>query len=131
MCYLQVVCLDYLCLFKKNSYHFPGLKRASLNSREFGARKQLQMSLTRCVAYDAVQGETQNRGGEQLVAASRVLLRSLIDFILELLRELQGGGNCHYKQPGSLAVHRTQSVEIHSCGLQTLEGKKMRLHFRF
>jgi len=47
-----------------------------------------------------------------LVAASRVLLRSLIDFILELLRELQGGGNCHYKQPGSLAMHRTQSVEI-------------------
>jgi len=47
-----------------------------------------------------------------LVAASRVLLRSLIDFILELLRELQGGGNCHYKQPSSLAMHRTQSVEI-------------------
>jgi hypothetical protein len=64
------------------------------------------------VAYGAVQGETQNRGGEQLVAASRVLLRSLIDFILELLRELQGDGNCHYKQPRSLAMIRTQSMEI-------------------
>lgn len=68
----------------------------------FSAWKQLQMSLTWCVAYGAVQGETQNRGGEQLVAASRVLLRSLIDFILELLRELQGDGNCHYKLPRSL-----------------------------
>jgi hypothetical protein len=57
-------------------------------------------------------GETQNRGGEQLVAASRVLLRSLIDFILELLRELQGDGNCHYKLPRSLAMIRTQAMQI-------------------
>jgi hypothetical protein len=34
-----------------------------------------------------------------------VLLRSLIDFILELLRELQGDGNCHYTLPRSYAVH--------------------------